>query len=374
MKVKKGDKVRFLNDVGGGEVVRQIDGQTVLVLNQDGFEIPVLISELLLDVSLQEEFMGTRSAARVTGVEGTTRGQTPARQAPPQPRGAEPSASYPAPPDRTKLHFPLRAPQVTPAAGLYVGFHAVDEEDVQKGPYEMYVINESNEQAYVCVSRFMGEDIVKVSAQKVNACSARLATTIDAGELFKFSLLRVQAIYFSDKPHAPKDPLNINLELKVNRFVRPGAFQDNRFLDRTLLLFAARDAQQEALLRSIEQVDIEQIVKEKEAKPEPPKSVKHPEEFVIDLHMEALMPQHSPMSPKEALDYQLKAFEEAMEAALENQQLKRLVAIHGVGNGRLRAEVITTLRRRWPECVFQDASFKEYGYGATMVMLKRKPA
>ncbi len=373
MKVKKGDKVRFLNDVGGGEVVRQIDGQTVLVLNQDGFEIPMLMSELLLDVSLQEEFMGTGTAARVTGVEAGA--DSPRRPQPPAERKAPcPSGSYPAPTDRTKLHFPLRAPQVTPIAGLYIGFHAVDEEDVQKGPYEMYVINESHEEAYVCVSRFTGGDVVKVSAQKVNACSARLAAVVDADELFKYSLLHVQSIYFSEKPHAPREPLSINLELRVNRFVRPGAFQDNRFLDRTLLLFAARDAQQEALLRSVERVDIEQVVREKEAQPEAPKAVKHPEECVIDLHMEALMPQHVAMSPKETLDFQLKAFEDAMETALANPQLKRLVAIHGVGNGRLRAEVISTLRRRWPECIFQDASFKEYGYGATMVMLKRKPA
>ncbi|NJO92245.1 MAG: hypothetical protein HC831_27200 [Chloroflexia bacterium] len=49
MKFNIGDRVRFLNDVGGGKVIKYIDNETVAVLNQDDFEIPVLMSELILD-------------------------------------------------------------------------------------------------------------------------------------------------------------------------------------------------------------------------------------------------------------------------------------------------------------------------------------
>ncbi|MBB1540991.1 MAG: Smr/MutS family protein [Bacteroidia bacterium] len=61
-----------------------------------------------------------------------------------------------------------------------------------------------------------------------------------------------------------------------------------------------------------------------------------------------------------------------MEEALAQQEVRRLVAIHGVGNGRLRGEVVRILQRKYPMCSYQDASFKEYGYGATMVLLRRK--
>ena len=48
MKCGIGDKVRFLNDVGGGTVTKIINKTTVAVQTDDGFEIPALDSELVL--------------------------------------------------------------------------------------------------------------------------------------------------------------------------------------------------------------------------------------------------------------------------------------------------------------------------------------
>ena len=48
MNVKVNDIVRFLNDVGGGRVTR-IDGKTVYVEDEDGFERPALERELVVE-------------------------------------------------------------------------------------------------------------------------------------------------------------------------------------------------------------------------------------------------------------------------------------------------------------------------------------
>ena len=45
--LKIGDKVRFLNDVGGGIVSGFQGKDIVLVADEDGFEIPTLISEVV---------------------------------------------------------------------------------------------------------------------------------------------------------------------------------------------------------------------------------------------------------------------------------------------------------------------------------------
>jgi dsDNA-specific endonuclease/ATPase MutS2 len=50
-------------------------------------------------------------------------------------------------------------------------------------------------------------------------------------------------------------------------------------------------------------------------------------------------------------------------------KVRKMVFIHGVGNGKLKYELIKALNERYPDLVYQDASFKEYGYGATMVYL-----
>jgi len=45
--IKVGDKVKFLNDVGGGVVTRFLNKNLVMVENYDGFEIPYPILQLL---------------------------------------------------------------------------------------------------------------------------------------------------------------------------------------------------------------------------------------------------------------------------------------------------------------------------------------
>ena len=51
--VNIGDKVNFLNAVGGGKVTKIIDSRMVMVEIEDGFELPCLISDLVLDYRSQ---------------------------------------------------------------------------------------------------------------------------------------------------------------------------------------------------------------------------------------------------------------------------------------------------------------------------------
>src|SRR5690606_10139436 len=45
--IKVGDKVKFLNDVGGGIVTGFLGKNTVKVENEDGFEVPYPVSKLI---------------------------------------------------------------------------------------------------------------------------------------------------------------------------------------------------------------------------------------------------------------------------------------------------------------------------------------
>ena len=60
-----------------------------------------------------------------------------------------------------------------------------------------------------------------------------------------------------------------------------------------------------------------------------------------------------------------------MKQAIDNKAY-RIVFIHGVGNGVLKQEIHKKLKSTYAKYFFQDASFQEYGYGATMVILRRK--
>ena len=65
MNIKEGDKVKFLNDVGGGQVIRIIDKETAIILNDMGFEMPVLINELLPEPKITNYTLESKPAKAI---------------------------------------------------------------------------------------------------------------------------------------------------------------------------------------------------------------------------------------------------------------------------------------------------------------------
>ena len=86
----------------------------------------------------------------------------------------------------------------------------------------------------------------------------------------------------------------------------------------------------------------------------------------VDWHATALLETTAGMDNTAILKYQMEKFNEAMKAVLRKKG-QRIVFIHGKGDGVLRKAILTELKTKYPNCRWQDASFKEYGYGATMV-------
>ena len=85
----------------------------------------------------------------------------------------------------------------------------------------------------------------------------------------------------------------------------------------------------------------------------------------IDLHIENLLPTTKGMTNHEIVQVQLQALYDAFEEARADR-CKRLIVIHGVGEGRLREEVLIFLSGQ-DDIEFFDASYQKYGQGATEV-------
>ena len=88
----------------------------------------------------------------------------------------------------------------------------------------------------------------------------------------------------------------------------------------------------------------------------------------VDLHAEALLDTTIGMDNTAILKYQLEKFNEALTAVLHKRGSK-IVFIHGKGDGVLRNALIKELKSKYSQSKWQDASFKEYGYGATLVTI-----
>lgn len=88
----------------------------------------------------------------------------------------------------------------------------------------------------------------------------------------------------------------------------------------------------------------------------------------IDLHASEILETTAGMSPAHIKDYQMKVFNDTMQAHMGEKGF-RIIFIHGKGDGVLRKAIIDELKYRYKSCDYQDASFQQYGFGATMVTI-----
>lgn len=87
----------------------------------------------------------------------------------------------------------------------------------------------------------------------------------------------------------------------------------------------------------------------------------------VDLHIAELVTSSQKMTDFEMLNLQLRTAQNRLEFAIQNH-IPRIVFIHGIGKGVLRAE-LESLLRRYEEVEFYDADYQKYGRGATEVYI-----
>lgn len=89
----------------------------------------------------------------------------------------------------------------------------------------------------------------------------------------------------------------------------------------------------------------------------------------VDLHLHEIVEDERRFSDGEKLEYQMRFFERALESAIRNGK-RKLIVIHGVGEGVLREEVRKMLQY-YEGVQFHDADMRRYGSGATEVIILR---
>lgn len=100
------------------------------------------------------------------------------------------------------------------------------------------------------------------------------------------------------------------------------------------------------------------------------KSRKEEYAIEIDLHIEKLVPNKKGMNNYDILNLQLETAKRQLEFAQRNR-IPRIVFIHGVGEGILKYE-LESLLKRYENITFQEANFQKYGFGATEVYFIQK--
>ena len=89
----------------------------------------------------------------------------------------------------------------------------------------------------------------------------------------------------------------------------------------------------------------------------------------FDLHIEKLVKNSRGMSNFDILTIQTETAKRHIEFSMRNR-IPKIVFIHGVGEGVLKAELDFMLNR-YEGISFQDANYQKYGLGATEVYFKQ---
>lgn len=123
-------------------------------------------------------------------------------------------------------------------------------------------------------------------------------------------------------------------------------------------------------------VNYDQVLQEKDI-PKKPKSQKttFKERLIppmeVDLHINKLVNKSRGMSNHDMLNLQMDTARRQLEFAFK-KRIQRIVFIHGVGEGVLKAE-LDFLLGRYNNLKYYDADYQKYGLGATEVYIFQNP-
>ncbi len=96
--------------------------------------------------------------------------------------------------------------------------------------------------------------------------------------------------------------------------------------------------------------------------------IESPDEIEVDLHIENLIDTHKGMGNAQILNVQMANFKRELNVAMR-KKIRKLIVIHGVGEGVLKAEIRKELNYHYPSMEYHDADYRKYGYGATEILI-----
>ncbi|MCX6223199.1 MAG: Smr/MutS family protein [Bacteroidia bacterium] len=93
----------------------------------------------------------------------------------------------------------------------------------------------------------------------------------------------------------------------------------------------------------------------------------------VDLHINKLVDSVVGLTNTEIITLQLGMFRKELSQSIRSNE-REIVFIHGIGNGTLKGELRRVADQEYKWCSQEDASFKEYGFGATRIRIpQNKP-
>lgn len=221
--MKIGDKVRFLSEVGGGRVSGFQGKDIVLVEDEDGFDVPMRITEVVV---IGEEDYDTR---HVVEVKLKQKAQT---AAPPMEEELEPAdrpITFRAKPEERKGGDKLSA---------YLAFVPMNVKELMQTRFESYLVNDSNYYLRYTLLSAEGTAYSVRSTGEVEPNTKAYIEEFGREDLQVLEHLCVQMLaYKRDKHFLLKPPVNVPLRIDGVKFYKLHTFEENDFFEEPALIY-----------------------------------------------------------------------------------------------------------------------------------------
>lgn len=391
--MKIGDKVRFISEVGGG-IVSGFQGKNiVLVQDEDGFDIPMSVNDVV--VIGQEDY----NKAHLTFTKPAPK--APDNRSVKAMMGAQtedaPIDDDDDEVDLSKVTFraPVEERKGGNALSAYLAFVPIDIKEITHTRFECYFVNDSNYYIQYAYLTADGNSWALRSQGEVEPNTKEFIEEFGRDELNNLGHVAIQLMaYKREKPFILKPVVDVQFRIDPVKFYKLHTFQENDFFEQPALIHTiiendkitrplVVDAKQlKAEMYHSEPADHTKVSRKqqegyvrryddgrKKGNPFITKRKGDEDVIVVDLHANALLDTTNGMSAGDILNYQLDVFRRTLKEHASKKG-QRIIFVHGKGEGVLRRALINDLVYRFKHYTYQDASFQEYGYGATQVTIK----
>lgn len=321
MEFSIGDKVSFLNEIGGGVVVAIKDKQTVMVSDDDGFTTPYHIRKLV--------------KVNVVSV---------------------------SPVEQTSIQHAIESQPL-----IALVFVPLDLKNPNSSALGIYLINNSGDDFYFELYHVFDDQVFLFSQSQVSDRSIHFIKEIQKSELESFCNLRFQCLFNSSRRMKPRVPFEKHIQIKASKLYKESSFEYSTLIQK--LAFSC-------ILASTEEINRTQVISVTDAgydmlKDSPENiRVSKPHHYLrkeeeIDLHIPEILENQMGLRSSQLLEIQIHLFKSELEKAIQLNYAS-ITFIHGIGKGVLKEAIIKELQQ-YSGIKHYPASFKKYGHGAIKI-------
>lgn len=375
MELKKGDKVKFLNETGGG-IISRIEGSLIFVEIEDGFEIPTTSSNLVkidaVDPASRffDEDFGFRKPKAPPVLPQT---EQPTQQ---KDIDAQDDEDFSERVSQKSIHKPTVDSNRFPK-GVYLAVIPQDQRVLISGALNIYLVNHTetdilfNLYLHKPDGRYAGTDFGSLEPD-----SSLHLFELERKDINDWADGILQVLFHQPSTTNPLSPVSSEFKIKQPKTMKEDNYTESPwFVERAMLVLAVevpvsnRPDQNilDELAAKFGQTHTEQkstIIKN-ESVIERHKIKKG--EAEVDLHISSLTEDYGRMTNYEILKMQKEYFMKTLDCAL-SENYHKVTYIHGIGNGTLR-HTLTEALKEIEGVHFRNAAFAQYGNGAIEVLL-----